>query len=156
LRHRGEGYIQFFQAVPVISPDLLFTASFQASSKEGAIHAFSGSGAAQIGLQYFDDRNNKLGETILINYVKNPFADTPLFGVQRRSPDTYKTHYIEFNGDRFNQNYQINIRQEIESNLLGVDPESIRFIAVVIWCGANHAQAGSEFWVTDLSLKDKF
>ena len=155
IGHTGEGHIQFAQIVSVPGTDLIFTASFQANSREGIIRAFSGSGVAQIGLVYFDERNNKLGETILVNYVKNPFADTPLIGVPRRAPDTYTTHYIEFSGGEFNQNYRIDIRQEIESNLMAINPEDVRFIAVIIWCGANHEQAGAELWVTDISLRAK-
>ena len=155
ITHKGECHIQFSQVVPVPGPDFIFGGSFQASSHEGMIKSFSGSGAAQIGLQYFDAQSNKLGETILINYVKNLFADTPLIGVPRRSPDTYKTHYIEYSGDKFNHNYEIEIRREIENNLMGIDPEAVRFIAVILWCGATHAQAGSELWVTDLFLKSK-
>ena len=153
VRHKGEGNIQFHQKVTVPGPDLIFSASFQAASHEGMIIGFSGSGVAQIGLQYFDESGTKLGETVLVNYVKNPFADTPLIGVPRRAGDTYKTHYIEFAKGKFNQNYQINIRSEIENNLMGIDPESVRSIAVIFWCEATHHQAGSELWITDVSLR---
>ena len=153
IRHKGEGNIQFHQKVTVPGPDLIFSASFQAASHEGMIMGFSGSGVAQIGLQYFDESGTKLGETVLVNYVKNPFADTPLIGVPRRAGDTYKTHYIEFAKGKFNQNYQINIRSEIENNLMGIDPESVQSIAVIFWCGASHHQAGSELWITDIALR---
>jgi TolB-like protein len=155
IRHKGEGYFQFSQIVFVPGPDLIFSASFQASSKEGMIIGFSGTGVVQIGLQYFDENGSKVGETVLVNYVKNPFADTPLIGVPRRNPDTYKTHYIEFSKDRFHQEYRIDIRQEIENNLLGIEPDGVRQIAVVLWCGATHPQAGTELWITDVSLKAK-
>jgi hypothetical protein len=78
IRHGGSGHIQFAQIVSVPGPDLIFTASFQANSREGMMRAFSGSGVVQIGLQYFDEASNKLGDAILVNYVKSPFADTPL------------------------------------------------------------------------------
>ena len=152
IRHKGEGYFQFSQIVFVPGPDLIFSASFQASSNEGMIIGFSGTGIVQIGLQYFDENGGKLGETVFVNYVKNPFADTPLIGVPRRNPDTYKTHYIEFSKDRFYQEYGIDIRQEIENNLLGIEPDDVRQIAVVLWCGATHPQAGSELWITDILL----
>lgn len=155
LSHTGQGYIQFAQTVSVSGQDLIFTASFQASSHEGMVRAFSGSGVAQIGLQYLDKGKKKLGETILINYVKNPFADTPLIGVPRRAPDTYTRHYIEFSGDYFNQNYTIDVYQEIENNLMAINPNDVRLIAIILWCGANHPNAGAELWVTDLSLISK-
>ncbi|MBN1829799.1 MAG: hypothetical protein JW884_11725 [Deltaproteobacteria bacterium] len=119
------------------------------------LRAFSGSGVAQIGLQYQDETGKRLGETILVNYVKNPFADTPLIGVPRRSPDTHTTHYIEFRGGQFIEHYAIDIRREIEGNLMGIRSEEVRFIAVVLWCGGNHPQASAELWITGLSLKEQ-
>jgi TolB-like protein len=153
IRHKGEGHIQFSQIVSVPGPDLIFMASFQASSNEGMVIGFSGSGVVQIALQYFGENGGKLGETVLVNYVKNPFADTPLIGVPRRKDDTYKTHYIEFPKAEFYSEYQIDIRKEIENNLLGTDAGNIRQIAVILWCGATHPQAGSELWITDIELK---
>ncbi len=152
IRHRGRGHIQFHQVADVPGPDLVFTVSFQAQSHEGPIKGFSGSGVAQIGLKYMGENGEGLGETILLNYVRNPFADTPLIGVPRRKDDSYKTHYIEFAGGRFHQDYRIDIRREIESNLLGIEPESVRRIAVIFWCGASDPQAASELWVADVSL----
>lgn len=155
LRHEGNGSIQFSQTVTVTSPDLLFTASFQASSHEGSLIGFTGTGVSQIALHYINEAGNLIGQTILLNYVKNPFADTPLIGVPRRASDTYKSHYVEFQNNKLYSNYRIDIRKEIEDNLLGVDIASLRKIAVVIWCGANHSQAGSELWITDISMKTK-
>jgi TolB-like protein len=152
VRHKGRGHIQFHQTADVPGPELVFSISFQAQSHEGMIKGFSGSGVSQIGLKYMDENGNGLGETILLNYVKNPFADTPLIGVPRRKDDSYKTHFVEFTSGRFHQDYRIDIRREIENNLLGMDPEAVRRIAVILWCGANHTQAGSELWVADVSL----
>lgn len=155
ISHKGEGHIQFHQKVSVPGPDLIFGVSFQAASREGTIRAFSGSGVVQIALQYFDENGDRLGESILVNYVKNPFADTPLIGVPRRQDDSYHTHFIEVSQGRFNKQYKIDIRREIAENLLGIDPDAVRNIAVVLWCGASGNQAGSELWVSDLSLRAK-
>lgn len=155
IKHGGNGSLQFSQMMDVSSPDLLFAASFQASSHEGSVIGFTGSGVSQIALQYINEDGNLIGQTILLNYVKNPFADTPLIGVPRRARDTYKSHYIEFQNGKLYSNYKIDIRHEIEDNLIGVDIASLRKIAVVIWCGANHPQAGSEMWITDVSMRAK-
>ncbi len=155
IRHKGKGHILFSQIVNVPCADLIFTATFQASTHEGMIKAFSGTGVVQVALQYFDQKGYKVGQTVLLNYVKNPFADTPLIGVPRRQRDTYKTHYIELPGDKLHHDYQLDVRMEIEDNLLGIDPGSIEEIAVIFWCGANHSQAGAELWITDITLKNK-
>ena len=152
VRHKGEGNIQLMQLVTVPGPDLIFSASFQAHSNEGMMSGFSGSGVVQIGLVYLDEGGNKLGETLLVNYVKNPFADTPLIGVPRRTDDGYKTHFVDIEKGRFYKDYQINLKKEIEDNLMGLNSTDIRQIAVILWCGATHSQAGSELWVTDITL----
>jgi TolB-like protein len=155
VRHKGKGHILFSQIVNVPSADLIFTATFQASTREGMIKAFSGTGVVQIALQYFDQKGYKVGQTVLLNYIKNPFADTPLIGVPRRQRDTYKTHYIELPGDKLYHDYHLDVRMEIEDNLLGIDSDSIEEIAVILWCGANHSQAGAELWITDVALRTK-
>lgn len=155
ITHKGEGHVQFSQVVPVAGPDLIFSASFQTHSHEGNMIGFSGSGVVQIGLIYSDDKGDKLGETILVNYVKNPFADTPLIGVPRRESDVYKKHFIEISKGQYKQNYQIDIRKEIENNLMGVAPDAVNQVAVVLWCGATHSQAGSELWITDIKLSKR-
>lgn len=155
LKHEGNGHIQLAQIVNVPTVDLIFFASFHAATHEGMLKGFSGSGVAQIGLQYLDRQGTKLGQTVLLGYVKNPFADTPLLGVPRRQSDSYETHFIEVENNRYYHGYQLDIRQEIESNLLAVDPDAVEEVAVILWAGANHAQAGAELGVTDVSLKIK-
>lgn len=153
IRHQGEGNIQFSQTVDVPSPDLIFSVSFQASPHEGPISGFSGSGVSQIALQYLNENGDSLGQTTLLNYVKNPFADTPLIGVPRRTADTNTVRYIELGNNKFYTGYKIDIRKEIEDNLLGVNIDDIKRIAIAIWCGASHSQAGSELWITDIGIK---
>ncbi len=152
MRHKGKGHLQFAQVVKVPGPDLIFSASFQTASREGPIMGFSGTGVVQIALQYFDEHGTKIGETIIVNYVKNLFADTALIGVPRRSGDSYKTHFIEISQGRFHQDYRLDILGEIQNNLLGLDPSDVRKIAVIVWCGATESQASGELWVTDMSL----
>lgn len=155
IRHKGKGHILFSQIVNIPSADLIFTATFQASTHEGMIKAFSGTGVVQVALQYFDQKGYKVGETVLLDYVKNPFADTPLIGVPRRKGDSYKTHFIEFKNNKLYHDYHLDIRREIEDNLLGIDPNTIEEIAVILWCGATHSQASAELWITGIALKNK-
>ena len=155
IRHKGKGHILFSQMVRVPTADLIFSATFQAGSHEGALKAFSGTGVVQIALQYLDRKGAKVGQSVLLNYVKNPFADTALIGVPRRRGNTYKSRYMEFSSDKLYHNYRMDVRQEIEDNLLGVDLNSIEEIAVIFWCGATHSQAGSQLWVTDIGLRIK-
>ncbi|MBI5847167.1 MAG: hypothetical protein HZB31_04335 [Nitrospirae bacterium] len=153
LKHEGNGFIQFSQVLDIESIDMTFSASFQMKSHEGMIMGFTGTGIAQIGLFYLDAEGNALGETVLLNYQKNPFADTGLIGVPKREGDSYKKHYIEINDQKFRQDFRFQLKSEIEDHLHGMDMALVKKIAILIWCGANHHQAGSELWIADIGLR---
>jgi len=152
IEHHGNGHVQFHQSVRVPGPDLLFVASFQAETWEGRLKGFSGTGVVQIGIEYLDKQSRSLGRTVILSYVRNPFADLPLPGVPRREPDSYICHYIEVESGKFFKDYKINLKDEIEQNLLGIKSELVKEIAIAIWCGANHNQAGAILWVADVML----
>ena len=155
ISHVGGGYMQFDQIVDVVDTNLGFSATFQATSKEGPFIAFSGTGMTRITLQYMDERENVLGLTSLVNYVKNPFADSPLAGVPRLKGDTNKSHDIVFKNGSVYRDYKIDIQKELEDNLMNVNAKEIRKIAVVIWCTATHKQASTDLWISDISLSYK-
>ena len=152
ITHTGGGYIQFNQTVDVVNADLVFFATFQARSKEGPFIAFSGTGMSRITLQYMGESEYVLGQTSFVNYVKNPFADSGLAGVPRLKADTYKSHDIKIENDRVYRNHRIDIRKELEDNLIGVNHSDIKKINVTIWCTATHKQASTELWISDISL----
>lgn len=155
ITHTGGGYIQFYQIVDVVNTDLVFSSTLQAKSKEGPFIAFSGTGMSRITLQYMDEGENVLGQTSLVNYVKNPFADSGLAGVPRLKADTYKSHDIIIENERVYRNYSIDIRKELEDNLISVNQKDIKKITVAIWCTATHKQASTELWISDISLSYK-
>lgn len=155
LAHRGEGHVQYSQIVPVASPDVIFQVSFRPRVREGNMTGFSGSGVAQVGLVYMDSEGQRMGETILVSYVKNPFADTALVGVPRRESDSNTKHFIELAGEKFYENYQLDVRNELENNLMGIKPDDVKKIAIVLWCGASHEQAAAQLLVADLRLEKK-
>ena len=155
ITHTGGGYIQFYQTVDVDNTDIVFSATFQAKSKEGPFIAFSGTGMSRITLQYMGENESVLGQTSFVNYVKNPFADSPLAGVPRLKGDTYKSHDIIIENNRVYRNYSIDIRKELEDNLIGMNPKDIKKITVAIWCTATHKQASTELWISDISLSYK-
>lgn len=155
IRHKGKNRIQFIQEVKVAGLDLVFSTSFQMKSWEGMIIGFSGTGMASISLIYLDRKGKVIGATHLVNYVRNIFADTPLIGVPRGPLDTQAVHHIKVKNDNFYQDYTIDLMQEISNNLMAVDSNQIRKIAVVISAGANDRDAGCELLVGDLSLRYK-
>jgi hypothetical protein len=155
LTYEGQGSLLFTQKVSVPGPDYVFRGTFRASSHEGAMIGFSGTGIATVMLQYLDEDGEVLGITSFYNYVQNPLANTPLVGVPRRGSGGNTVHYIDVEKERLYKDHELDIRREIEENLLGVVAEQVRTVAIVLYCGATDAGAGAELWVTDLSLRPR-
>jgi hypothetical protein len=155
LPYEGKGSLLLAQKVPVAGPDYVFRATFRASSHEGPMIGFSGTGIATVMLQYLDADGRVLGITSFYNHVQNPFANTPLVGVPRRGNGGNDVHYIDVERERLYKDYEIDIRREIEENLLGVVAEQVRTVAIVLYCGATDPGAGAELLATDLSLRPR-
>ena len=155
LTYEGKGRLLFTQKVPVAGPDYVFRGTFRASSHEGPMIGFSGTGIATVMLQYLDADGRVLGITSFYSYVQNPFANTPLVGVPRRGNGGNDVHYIDVEGERLYRDYELDVRREIEENLLGVAAEQVRTVAIVLYCGATDDGAGAELWATDLSLRPR-
>lgn len=155
LTYAGNGGLQFAQKVPVSGPDYVFRGTFRASSHEGRMIGFSGTGIATVMLRYLDTDGRVLGTTSFYSYVENPLADTPLVGVPRRGNGGNDVHYIDVEKEHLYKDYELNIRREIEENLLGVVAGQVRTIEIALYCGATDDGAGAELWVTDLSLRPR-
>jgi hypothetical protein len=155
LTYQGKGSLLFSQKVSVPGPDYVFRGTFRASSHEGGMIGFSGTGIATVMLQYLDKDARVLGITSFYSYVENPLANTPLVGVPRRGNGGNDVHYIDVEKGRLYQDMELDVRREIEENLIGVAVEQVRTVAIVLYCGANDAGAGAELWVSDLSLRPK-
>jgi hypothetical protein len=155
LAYEGPGNVVFAQKIPVSGPDYVFRGTFRASSHEGAMIGFSGTGIATIMVQYFDANGRFLGMTSLYSYVQNLLAGTPLVGVPRRGNGGNTVHYVDVEKEQLYKDYELDIRREIEDNLLGVVPDQVRTITIALYCGATDDGAGADLWVSDLSLRPK-
>jgi hypothetical protein len=155
LAYEGKGSLVFAQKVSVAGPDYVFRGTFRASSHEGAMIGFSGTGIATVMLQYLDENGRVLGITSFYSYVTNPFDKTPLVGVPRRGNGGNQVHYIDVDKERLYRDYELDIRREIEENLLGAVAEQVRAVTIALYCGATDHGARAELWVTDLSLRPK-
>lgn len=155
LTYEGEGSLLFAQKVPVSGPDYVFRATFRASAHEGPMIGFSGTGIATVMLQYLDGDGRLLGMTSFYSYVQNPLANTPLVGVPRRGNGGNNVHYIDMEKERLYKDYELDIRREIEENVLGVVPDQVRTIVIALYCGATDTGAGAELWVSDLSVRPR-
>lgn len=155
LTYEGEGSLLFAQKIPVSGPDYVFRGTFRASAHEGPMIGLSGTGIATVMLQYLDADGRFLGMTSFYGYVQNPFANTPLVGVPRRGNGGNNVHYIDVEKERLYKDFELDIRREIEENVLGVVPDQVRTIVIALYCGATDRGAGAELWASDLSVRPK-
>ena len=49
----------------------------------------------------------------------------------------------------------IDIKKEINNNLLGIDPEEIRFIQIAFVAGSTDRNAGADLYISEIELKQK-
>jgi hypothetical protein len=155
LTYEGAGSLLFAQKIPVSGPDYVFRGTFQATAHEGSMIGFSGTGIATVMVQYLDGDGRLLGMTSFYGYVPNLLAGTPLVGVPRRGNGGNNVHYIDVEKERLYKDYELDIRREIEENLVDVVPDQVRTIAIALYCGATDEGAGAELWASDLSLRPK-
>ncbi|MBC8550818.1 MAG: hypothetical protein H8D23_14330, partial [Candidatus Brocadiales bacterium] len=141
LRHTGESYMTLFQSIPVISCNLLFSASFRLGPVE------RNGATSMIELEYGDKKGRYMGSTRLVNYHYSPFIYT-----KRKSPlNTGFKHYIKM-GARWYKHYTINLREEIINNLPGIDPDRIKEIVINLYVGGDHKRCVSELYADNIKL----
>lgn len=153
INQTGLGNIYFTQTIPVNSINLTFSATFESVATSGLIFGFSGTGYSAIVLDYYDLFNNHLGFTALSTLNENPFAGGPAVGAPEKIKDTNTSHYIKIDSDRVNKNYSINLANEINENLLGINSNDIRSIGITLIAGSNDKDAEATLTVSDLVLK---
>lgn len=155
LDHEGLGLVQFYQTIPISNLDLEFSATFQAFSTEGLIMGFSGTGYALIGIIYLDAEEEMLGATRIINFNENLFAGTAFVGAPDKLKDTNSIHNIPIESEEVYKYFTIDIKKEVNNNLLGIDPEQIKFIQIAFAAGSNDEDAGADLYISEIELTQK-
>lgn len=153
LDHEGLGLVQFYQTIPISHLDLEFSATFQTFSTEGLIMGFSGTGYALIGIIYLDAEEEMLGATRIINFNENLFAGTAFLGAPEELKDTNTFHNIQIESEEVYKYYTIDIKKEVNNNLLGIDPEKIQYIQIAFAAGSNDKDAGADLYISEIELK---
>lgn len=155
LDHEGLGHVQFYQTIPISNLDLEFSATFQTFSTEGLIMGFSGSGYAMIGIIYLDAEEEMLGVTRIINFNESLFAGTAFVGAPDKLSDTNTVHNLTIESNEVYKTFSIDIKKEINNNLLGINSEEIRFIQIAFVAGSTDRNAGADLYVSEIELKQK-
>ena len=155
LKHEGLGDIIFTQTVNVPSTNLVFSASFNASSTEGLIWGFSGTGYAMIIISYEDTYGEQLGFTRIINFNENLFAGSAFVGSPEKLSDSNTTHNYQIDSDKTYMNFSIDIQNELQNNILGINAAEVKSITIAFIAGSNDKNATADLIVGDVVLKQK-
>ena len=152
MEQSGKGNLMLSQRVPINGIDLSFSATFHTTSSEGLMWGFSGTGYAIIGLGYIDINGESLGFTRIMNVNESIFAGTGFVGVPDSISDTNTEHNIMINSGELYSKFSLDLKKEIESNLLGIDSSKIAFIDIVLIVGSNDKDAGASLLISDIVL----
>lgn len=155
LSHEGLGDIIFSQTIEIPSTNLVFSASFNATSTEGLIWGFSGTGYAMIVISYEDVNGEQLGFTRIINFNENLFAGSAFVGSPEKLSDTNTSHNHEIDSEKTYKDFSINIGNELQNNLLGINESDVKAITIAFIVGSNDKNASAELIVADVVLKPK-
>lgn len=152
MEHSGKGHLALSQRVPVENVDLEFSATFYTTSSEGLIFGFSGSGFVIIGLGYVDANGDMIGFTRIINVNESIFAGSAFYGAPESISDTNSEHNIMIESGELYGKYSIDVLDEINSNLLGINANDVKYIDVILLVGSNDKDAGSSLLISDIVL----
>ena len=155
LTHEGLGDIIFWQSLDIPTTNLIFSASFNATSTQGPIWGFSGTGYAMIVISYQDDVGNELGFTRIINFNENMFAGSAFVGSPEKLSDSNTTHNYQIDSDKTYHNFTIDIQNELQNNLLGINASDVKSVTIAFIVGSNDKNASAELIVADVLLKPK-
>lgn len=148
LENQGKGGVYFSQDVLIPSVDVDFYATFTSKAEAGLL---GGNSQSDIWLVYSDGQGNELGKTVISNLPGTAFTDTPLIGAPQTPKDTNQVHYFYMKNDTLIKDYKINIKQEIDENLLGIQSSQVVKIQIIVATGTS-SSFYSELIVTDIML----
>ena len=87
-----------------------------------------------------------------MNINESIFAGTAFIGAPESISDTNNQHNIMIESGKLYSHYSLNVKQEIESNLLGIDPSEVAYIEIVLIVGSNDKDAGASLKISDIVL----
>lgn len=154
ISQEGKGFVAFSQNIPISNPDLEFSCKVYTKATEGNIPFFSGSGYSIIVLSYRDHNNEQIGFTRYLNVNESLFAGTAFVGAPDAISDTNTVHNIRVSSGEQVDIY-LKVKDEINSNLLGIDIGDVKYISIVIIAGSQDEGAKGIVRISDIVLKER-
>jgi len=152
IENKGKGSIYFSQKVDLPTLDVDFSVTFKSTSET----TWWGDTISSAGIiiAYLDKDDNVLGGTIITNLdLSNVFlADTSFVGALHTPQDTNTRHILFVNSGEMYRDYTINLKQELEENLLGIPENLVKKVEISIVATANGPGVTASLTATDFKL----
>lgn len=148
LKQERGGVLWFYQQIPVSTVDLDLTFTIQASTYD-AYHASSG-----LFIIYYDQFGQQLGWTRIFNGNSDKLQGARVVGdpqSMRNSPVS-NNYFLE--NKKVNKRIGINLKDEIEAKLLGIDINDVATIelAVYVYSDNYYSNIWSSVYISEIEL----
>ena len=153
MEQAGKGNLILSQTLPLPSPYVTFTATFEMSSSYGVMWALNGSGCGMIVLVYEDSYHETLGFTRILNASESVFAGTGMLGAPEQFSDTNRVHNMQVDSDKVYKDFSLEVYKEISENLLAIDPNKVAFITIALAVWAPDSGSGGALAISDIVIK---
>lgn len=134
---KGEIIFKLLDPIQVNSINLILSLTFKGNKSDYEKYSYAG-----IKINYLDLFGNVLGNTYLFSRY-----------VRERRTDSNITHNISFQEGKVQSNYTIKLADEVSQNLLGINPNDIRFIDIQLYAGTTFDNEFADLAVSDIVLK---
>ena len=135
IMQTGMGAVGIHQIVPIDDTNIWFIATFQMENQNTQL-LLTGAGGCLLGLDYGHSLDNGeiewLGSSFWLNYDISFLEGTGPMG--SKIQDTNSVHYIAVENGNAYIDQRLNIYDEIQSNLLALDPGEITHVSVTLYC----------------------
>jgi flagellar basal body-associated protein FliL len=154
ISQEGLGHVGFLQTVPVNNTDLVFSCKLYTYANDGGLPLLSGSGFSILAVSYLNADKEQIGLTRYLNVNEDFFAGTNFVGAPEAVSDTNTVHNIRIaSGEQLD--IYLRIKDEISSNLLGVDITEVKYIRIALLVGSQDKKAKGILQVSDILLKER-
>lgn len=153
MNQEGLGNLAMRQMVPIPTTRVTFSATFEMTNTSGPMWIFNGSGYAIIVLGYYDANQEFLGFTRILNVDESFFTGTAFYGAPEGVSDTNTQHNIQLNSDQVYKNYTIDVHEELNENLLAINPSDVAYIQISLGVATPDSGSSGTLVISDIVIK---
>ncbi len=145
MEQEGEGTLGISQMVPVssINLNLYFTMQIYSGT-------YSSENAGLI-IVYYDNQGNRLGWTRVSEKLKSDNGSA-LVGNPKSMANTATINNYRVESEKVYKRYKLNLLEEVENNLLGIEPNNIASIELIVFVSGTYSLSSSWVEISEIEL----